>query len=242
MIYLFFVVLAALASWLVGLRTARELALPQAQTRGLRFAALFGALAGAYLAELPADVFGWAPPTPDGHARLGGRTLLGALVFGWLAVELYKKKISYRKPTGDAFALPLATALCVGRLGCVFAGCCPGRLIERSSLLAQPALLLHAQPRFPAALLEAYFHGLAALLILLLGAKPGRRGVLLAGYLAAYSVVRFWLETERDVPHPFYGLSYYQMLALLLFCLSFGTWLVRIRSVEQAAPLGATGS
>ncbi len=247
MSYLAFVVLAAIASWLVARRTSGTLALPPELSRKLRWAALLGALVGAYLCELPADWFGLAPPTADGHARLGGRTLLGALLFGWAAVELYKRKIGYREPTGDAFALPLATALCVGRLGCVVTGCCPGRLIAADSPLARPALWLHGQPRFPAALLEAYFHGLAALLLLFLGAfrphpRAPTRGRLFAGYLAVYSVLRFWLETERDVPHPFWGLSYYQLLALVLFCLSFATWLARLRPLEQAAALRTPGS
>jgi phosphatidylglycerol---prolipoprotein diacylglyceryl transferase len=237
--YLLFVLAAGLAAWLV-VRSSAHAALPPGVAGPIRLAALLGALAGAYLFELPADLYGFAPLGDQHPLRLGGRTLLGALLLGWLGVEIAKRRLGYRQPPGDSFALPLAVGLTVGRLGCVFAGCCPGRLIDPSSPLALPSRALHDDARFPAALAEAYFHGLAALVLLGLARHPGR-GRRLAGYLAAYAGARFWLERWRDVPRPFWGLSYYQLLCFALFALAASTWLARTagQNDRSASPRAA---
>jgi prolipoprotein diacylglyceryltransferase len=237
LIYFLFVLAGVMAAGLVVRATKNDA--PPAEFAGrIRFGALAGALLGAYVFELPADLYGLAPLS-DGHVlRFGGRTLLGALLGGWLAVEIVKWRIGYRQPTGDSFALPLATGLTVGRLGCVFTGCCPGRPIDPSSLLALPSRVLHGEARFPAALAEAYFHGLAALVLLGLARRPGR-GRRLAGYLALYAVARFGLETQRDVPRPFWGQSYYQLLCLLLLLVAGATFLAR--SAGQKRVLEARG-
>lgn len=49
-------------------------------------------------------------------------SVAGALAGAILAVELWKWRHGVRQSTGGAFALPLATGIAVGRLGCFFAG------------------------------------------------------------------------------------------------------------------------
>lgn len=46
----------------------------------------------------------------------------GALAGGIVAVEVWKVLNGVRRSTGNAFALPLATGIAVGRIGCFFAG------------------------------------------------------------------------------------------------------------------------
>ena len=89
--------------------------------QALLLAAVIGAVTGAYLLELPADLFGWTwrpPLLPADAMPLGGRTVLGGLLGGWLAVEAIKWRRGIRGATGDRFALPLALALTSGRIGC----------------------------------------------------------------------------------------------------------------------------
>jgi phosphatidylglycerol---prolipoprotein diacylglyceryl transferase len=53
---------------------------------------------------------------------MGGKTIVGALVFGLIAVELMKGYIGVRQSTGDLYAIPLALGIAVGRIGCFLTG------------------------------------------------------------------------------------------------------------------------
>ena len=52
----------------------------------------------------------------------GGKTIVGGLLGGWLAVEIAKKVSGIERRTGDLFALPLCVGIAVGRVGCLLAG------------------------------------------------------------------------------------------------------------------------
>src|SRR5580698_3003426 len=52
----------------------------------------------------------------------GGKTIVGGLLGGWLAVELVKKLMDIRRRTGDLFVIPLCIGIAVGRIGCLLAG------------------------------------------------------------------------------------------------------------------------
>jgi prolipoprotein diacylglyceryltransferase len=197
----------------------------------LLLAAVVGALLGAFLFELPADLYGWSwrpPSAPSDVLPLGGRTVLGGLLGGWLAVEAQKRRLGVTGPTGDGFALPLAVALACGRLGCAAAGCCAGVVAGPGSwwraLAVRDAMGL---PRFPAPQAEALFHALAAALLLLCMRRGWLRGRRLAAYLAAYAALRCALESVRGNPALIAGLDYYQLLALALLVLAVCAWLRR---------------
>jgi phosphatidylglycerol:prolipoprotein diacylglycerol transferase len=49
---------------------------------------------------------------------MGGKTIVGALIFGLVSVELMKRYIGVRQSTGDLYAIPLALGIAVGRVGC----------------------------------------------------------------------------------------------------------------------------
>jgi phosphatidylglycerol:prolipoprotein diacylglycerol transferase len=196
----------------------------------LLLAAVIGAVAGAFLFELPADRYGWTTGT-DGDAAPGlllGRPVLGGLIGGWLAVEAAKLALGVRGPTGDGFALPLACALACGRLGCASAGCCAGSELAHGAWWSAFAVHdAHGVARFPAQLAEAAFHALAAALLLVAARRGWMRGRRVAAYLAVYAVVRFLIESERANPPIALGMTYYQFLARGLFALAGGMWCVR---------------
>jgi phosphatidylglycerol:prolipoprotein diacylglycerol transferase len=90
-------------------------------------AAALGALAGSRLLGIaeqwPTVVAAWR----SGQLlRLlvapGGKTIVGGLLGGWLAVEIAKKLTGIRRRTGDLFAVPLCVGIAVGRIGCFVAG------------------------------------------------------------------------------------------------------------------------
>jgi phosphatidylglycerol:prolipoprotein diacylglycerol transferase len=65
---------------------------------------------------------------------LGGKTVVGGLVGGLLAVELAKRWLGIRTSTGDLFAVPLAIGIAIGRIGCFLAGLPDGTFGTPSSL------------------------------------------------------------------------------------------------------------
>ena len=220
------IAMAALAARWQG----EQVPLPSIQRTGLLLCAIGGAILGAYGLQLPADLLGWAAPAPAGLGPdalpLGGRTVLGGLIGGWVAVELGKRQLGITRPTGDGFALPLALALAFGRLGCAAAGCCGG------AVCADVWWSLHDSDqvaRYPVQLLESAFHFGCAAWLALASQRPWAKGRRLAIYLSLYAVLRFGLEFVRTNPPLWLGLRWHQWLALLLLALAGGTWWQRSR-------------
>ena len=68
-----------------------------------------------------------SPAATMAHAHdlaflLGGKSIVGGLLGGLMAVEATKGTIGLRRSTGDLFALPLAVGIAIGRLGCFLTG------------------------------------------------------------------------------------------------------------------------
>ncbi len=80
-------------------------------------AAAFGAVFGSrILAWLDDPVLAWQ------SGLVGGKTIVGALIGGWIAVEIVKAKLGIRVRTGDLLAIPLAVGIAIGRVGCFLTG------------------------------------------------------------------------------------------------------------------------
>jgi len=213
--------------------------LSQRQRSALLLCAVGGAVLGAYGLQLPADLLGLQAPPPAGVSGgdalpLGGRTVLGGLIGGWLAVEWGKRRAGITAPTGDAFALPLALALACGRLGCASAGCCAGSECAPHWWAWVDA---DGVPHLPVQWAEAAFHfAMAGWLARCVrtGTATGRR---LALYLSLYAALRFVLEFVRLQPVAWLGLTWHQGLALVLLLLAGSTWWRRARSLSQSAVL-----
>jgi len=58
----------------------------------------------------------------DWTYMLGGKTVVGGLLGGLIAVEVTKKLLGETRSTGDLFALPLAAGMAIGRVGCFLNG------------------------------------------------------------------------------------------------------------------------
>ena len=179
---------------------------PSPLPRGQRAAVAAGAILGAALgAKLPFVIFaGESPFTLDIWIR-DGKTLLAGLAGGYLGVEVAKLIAGIRAKTGDGFAVPLAAAVGVGRIGCYFNGCCtaPG--------LAIP-------------LWESAFHITMAFVLWRLERTGRFRWQLLKLYLIAYAAVRFAIEFVRTEPRIWGGFTAYQFGAVGLAILMAVLW------------------
>jgi prolipoprotein diacylglyceryltransferase len=53
---------------------------------------------------------------------MSGKTIVGGLVGGLIAVEWVKRCVGINRRTGDLFAIPLTIGISIGRIGCFLAG------------------------------------------------------------------------------------------------------------------------
>jgi len=116
--------LAYIAGFLTYLRLRRSHG--DSVSDASRWTAITAAVAGAalgsrilYWFEDPALTFAhWREPI----YLLGGKTIVGALIGGLLAVEWAKRRTGETHSTGDLFAAPLALGIAIGRIGCFLTG------------------------------------------------------------------------------------------------------------------------
>lgn len=85
-------------------------------------AAAMGAVVGSkvlYWFEEPALTLAhWREPA----YLMGGKTIVGALLGGLLAVETAKRLLGIRQRAGDLFAVALCVGIAIGRIGCFLTG------------------------------------------------------------------------------------------------------------------------
>lgn len=164
-----------------------------------------------------------------------GKTILGALLGGYLGVEMAKKALGYQSATGDFFALVAPLGILFGRIGCLLHGCCLGRVCEPHWWTLRDA---HGVTRWPAVPVEIAFN-----IIMLAGALVLRRRKLLPGqhfhlYLIAYGLFRFLHEFLRATPRLGPGVTGYQVAALAV--MGLGIYGYRRRARLPAAEIAAT--
>lgn len=200
--------------------------------RFIAVAACLGALIGSKLPFLiDRD---WQGLSPWTSWLTDGKTVLGGLLVGYLAVEATKWYLGIRIRTGDAFAVPIAAALCIGRIGCFFGGCCYGLPTELPwGVCFHAADGEHLLPRHPTQLYESLFHGLCLVLLVAISTKSiasnqeahrllgSLQGHHLKLYLLAYLAFRFMTEWIRPEPIFAWHMTAYQ-IACILFAVLLG--------------------
>jgi phosphatidylglycerol:prolipoprotein diacylglycerol transferase len=189
-------------------------------TDGIAILAAAGLLGGALGAQLLQWIGGGVP----------GKSLLGGVAAGYLAVIYAKRVLGIVRPTGDLFAVALSAGEAVGRIGCFFAGCCYGKVTNLPW-----GVYDHGAFRHPTQL----YSGLAAALTLALLVSLERRRALPENGLfyvqiAVLCALRFPIEFAREVPAPWLGLTTVQV-ACVFACAYFGRRLVRLQSASQPA-------
>jgi prolipoprotein diacylglyceryltransferase len=141
-----------------------------------------------------------------------GRSITGGLLGGFLAAEAAKPLVGYNAPPNDAFAAKLPFSIALGRIGCLFGGCCRG--IPQ----AGPLSITYSDgvPRFPAQLAELVFQLAIGVTFVWMVRRRVLAGRVFALYLIVYGLFRFVTEPLRETPKPLAGLSVYQALAVSL--------------------------
>ncbi|HEX3550629.1 MAG TPA: prolipoprotein diacylglyceryl transferase family protein [Candidatus Elarobacter sp.] len=176
-------VLAYAAGLALFVWAARRRGIGGRDLRAVAFAGLFGGLVGAAVLQL----------LVSGEP---GKTLIGGIAGGWIAVVLAKRSVGLRRPLGDVFAFAIAGGEAIGRFGCFFAGCCYGKIAHVAWAVHD-----HGELRHPTQL----YSSLAAFATLGIIVWADRRRALPDNaifYLqgALFCALRFVIEFYRDVP------------------------------------------
>lgn len=226
--YAALMLLAILTCSLLLRRSQRQLPLSGQQKLVLGIAAFCGAMLGAKAPFVISDPAGLL----SGMAWFAdGKTIVFGIVGGYFGVEVGKWVLEVRVKTGDTFAIPVAVAVVIGRLGCFQAGCCYGAPTELPWGIAFPtAPEIPPIPRHPTQLYEAAFHLLAVLTLLRLRREPFLQGQLIKLYILAYLGYRFVTEFIRPEPVLWGGLTGYQWATLALAPIFVGLWIRDARS------------
>ena len=175
--------------------------------------ALAGAFMGAKLVYLASEGWLYWHDKNRWIILATGKSITGALLGGYLAVELAKKHLGYRGVTGDWFAAITPLTLMLGRVGCILQGCCLGRVCETSWYTTQDS---SGVSRWPAAMVELFFNAIMLLVFFILRRFKKLPGQHFHIYMIAYGIFRFAHEFLRDTPQIAGPISGYQIAALLI--------------------------
>lgn len=198
-------------------------------------AAALGAALGArvvFLLECPAETLAHLT---DAAYLLSGKTIVGGIAGGWLAVEAAKKRLGIAGRTGDLFALPLVAAIAIGRIGCFLTGLAD-HTYGVATALPWGIDFGDGVRRHPTQLYEFLFLALLGALLVRARRRGVREGDLFRGFAAGYFGFRLLVDFWKPAACRGLGLTSIQWvcLAALAVC---GPDIVRwLRGTETGEP------
>jgi prolipoprotein diacylglyceryltransferase len=129
----------------------------------------------------------------------GGKTIVGGLLGGWLAVEFVKYMTGTKSRTGDLFAVPLCVGIAIGRIGCFLAGLADDTYGKPTSL-PWGVNFGDGIRRHPTQLYEFVFLSLLAWLLWKYITKPHKNGRVFRVFMAAYLAWRLLIDFLKPQP------------------------------------------
>jgi prolipoprotein diacylglyceryltransferase len=176
-------------------------------------AAVLGGVIGSrllYLAEDPAKL---AARWSDTTFLLSGKSIVGGLVGGLIAVEWIKKRLGIVVATGGLLALPLTLGIAIGRIGCFLTGLSDETYGVATSL---PWAVDFGDgiPRHPTQLYEIAFLAALAVLLATRGQRFATAGDRFKMFMLAYSTFRVLVDFIKPGV-PIGGLSVIQWACLV---------------------------
>lgn len=217
--YPFIIALAIVIGAALARMTQQRLALPASQKIGIGLGAFIGAMLGA---KLPFVISDWTGLLNGTAWFSDGKTILLGLVGGYFGVVVAKWSLNIQVHTGDSFAVPVAAAVAIGRLGCFVAGCCYGTPTSLPWGVVFPNV--DSQPRHPTQIYEFLFHAAMATILFVLWRKRIFPGQLIKLYILSYLVYRFLTEFIRPQAQLWLGLTGYQWSCLVLIVVFAWLW------------------
>lgn len=192
-------------------------------------AAILGAALGAKLLFWFEDPARTLQHAGDIAYLLSGKTIVGGLLGGTIAVEWTKGRLGLHRRTGDLFAVPMAIGIAIGRIGCFFAG-----LLDDTygipSNLPWAVDFGDGIRRHPTQLYEAVAMLILAALLHQRARLPHPEGALYRYFLTAYLAWRLAIDFLKP------GIPFAGLTAIQWTCAAALTWYLThpIQELEPA--------
>jgi phosphatidylglycerol---prolipoprotein diacylglyceryl transferase len=238
--YGFCIMLGALAAYFYALKQGKKNNISQDTISEMALLIIFAAYAGGKVFLWFEDINYYLSHPAKMFALSGsGFVFYGSFIFCIIGLLIFFK-IKKIKPAPMFDILAVSTALVhgFGKVGCLLAGCCHGKVcppqfgIMYHNNLSQ-ANPLHT-PLYPVQLYDAFFILCAALFLIWYNKRKKFNGELMLWYIFIYGTARFFTEFLRgDEERGFvYGLSNSQWVSIVLLIVSI-TLYVRLASTKH---------
>jgi prolipoprotein diacylglyceryltransferase len=153
-----------------------------------------------------------------------GKSIIGGIAGGYLAIKLSKKALGYNLSTDDCYAPAIPLAMAIGRVGCFLSELPLGKPTDLPwGIAASPEAAAHfatcpycQQKMHPSMIYEIIFHLIAFVVILRFRHLVIVQGDTLKLYLLAAAIFRFLVEFVRANPEQFWGLTGPQIVLIPL--------------------------
>lgn len=173
--------------------------LPASVRSSVVVAAIVGAAFGSKMLGWLEDPMETLAHWRDPAFLMGGKTIVGALLGGTIAVEWTKSRMGVRRRTGDLFAMPLVVGIAIGRMGCFLAGL-------RDHTFGTPTALPWGVDfgdgirRHPTQLYEVAALAVIGWLLWRLGRQPHREGDQFRAFMILYMAWRVAVDFLKPDP------------------------------------------
>ncbi len=176
----------------------------------------------------------------DPFYLMAGKTIVGGLIGGLVAVEWAKKQLGLKRRTGDLFALPLCVGIAIGRIGCFLTG-------PQDHTSGTPTALPwginfgDGVARHPVQLYEIGFLIVLAAVLWRWSLRRHAEGDLFKGFVAGYMGFRLLVDFLKPDVRVALGLSSIQWACvgiLLYYSRDIWRWLAVRRAGGPAAIAG----
>jgi prolipoprotein diacylglyceryltransferase len=135
----------------------------------------------------------WRTP----YLLLNGKTIVGGLIGGWIAVEFCKRRLNEQQRTGDLFALPICLGIAIGRIGCFLTGP-EDHTFGAASSLPWAMDFGDGTRRHPLPIYEIFFLLFLAAWLWHVQRRPHVSGDVFKIFMVAYTSWRFATEFLKD--------------------------------------------
>ncbi len=214
--HLLFELIAYLIALRLLLRSVRHHDAVPAEVRAKTLlAALVGAVVGAkLLAWLEDPPQTWRQWSESPLTVLQGKSMVGGLLGGILAVEWKKKQMGETRKTGDAYVVPLCLGIAIGRIGCFLSGL-DDRTCGTATTFSWGVDFGDGVARHPLPLYECVLMLGLALLFQFRSRFPLPPGARFREFVALYCAWRFLIDFLKPDLDFYAGLGGVQLAALI---------------------------
>jgi phosphatidylglycerol---prolipoprotein diacylglyceryl transferase len=175
-------------------------------------AAAFGGLVGSRMLYLVEDPVGLMRHWSEPAYLAGGKTIVGGLIGGLVAVEWIKGRLGVMVATGDLLVRPLMLGIVVGRIGCFLSGLAD-RTYGVATALPWGVDFGDGVARHPTQLYEMGFLAGLAVLLVVLNSRFSAVGDRFKWFMIGYLTFRFAVDFIKPAVR-IGGLSTIQWAAL----------------------------